>query len=46
MAVMIRTAKAKKLFHEVMGKQKEKKPKYSAITVQLPQIQLGYKQYW
>ena len=45
MAVMVRQkGKATKLFQEVFGKQKEKKPKIDTIKVLLPLIQIGYKQ--
>ncbi len=47
MASMARPkGKANKIFVAIMGKQKEKQPKYTAINVQLPTITTGYKQYY
>lgn len=47
MPAMVRAkGKPTKIFVALMGKQKEKKPKYTAINVQMPAIQIGYKQYY
>jgi hypothetical protein len=47
MAAMVRPkGKPAKIFAAIMGTQKPKYPKYTAINVQLPTITTGYKQFY